>query len=121
VKKAINFQCSSAHVQTWLAVSNPTIAIGSGAASKLLGGTWVGGTLELTENTIKIFPNWANRQVMQGIDELVIPHSNVTGIELNKGFVTNTIDINFSSTQIKIRCWGAEKLINNLRAALSLH
>ena len=58
IKKGVNFQCSEAHIQSWILYSQPTTYLAASAVGKLLGGSWVGGTCELSDDYVKIYANW---------------------------------------------------------------
>ncbi len=116
IKKGINFQCSDAHIQSWVLYSQPMTYLAASAVGKLLGGSWIGGSCELTSNSIKIYANWANRQVMQNLKELVIPLEEISNIEVEKTFTTDIITIFFGNTLIKIRCFKAVDFASTINA-----
>jgi hypothetical protein len=115
IKKGINFQCSDAHVQTWISFMQPTTYVAVSAVSKLLGGTWVGGFCELTEHKIKIYANWANKEVMGNLKEFVIPLEDITNVEVEKTFTTDIIILYFGNTLVKMRCFKASFFANQIK------
>jgi len=120
IKKGINFQCSAAHVQSWVLYSQPTTYLAASVVGKLLGGSWVGGSCELTNSSIKIYANWANRQVMGNLKELVIPLEDISNIEVTKTLTTDIITIFFGNTLVKMRCFKAANFANEINRFVTM-
>ena len=121
LKKNINFQSSKAHINSWLFYMQPTFALPAAAVSKMLGGTWVGGTCEVSQTHIKIYANKSNKFLMSNLDEILIPTTDVKNLELEKGFMTKIIVIHFGNTFIKIRCYDATKFIQDLENTIGFN
>ena len=121
IKKNINFLCSDAHIESWMKFSQPTVSFTASAVAKLFGGHWVGGWCELTNDSIKIYANWANRAVMRDLKELIIRLEEITEVEIQKAFVTNIITIYFGNSLIKIRCFKATDFANLIKEHAKLN
>ena len=87
------------------------------AAKKIAGGLWIGGKCELHEDRIIISPNALNAAVHKNLKELIIPLDAVENITLEKKLTTDIITLSFGGTEIKFRCFGAKKFLQEINAA----
>ena len=115
IKKAINFQVSTEHINSWLVFMEPSVFLPMLTVSKILGGTWVGGTCEINRAYIKVYANRLNKVFLNDFKELVIPLTDIENIELERGFMSNIIIISFGNTFIKIRCFKANKFMQDIK------
>ena len=83
------------------------------------GGLWVGGRVTLTESALEFAPNAMNRGVTRGELDVRIPLRDVTAVTVEFGVATKIIVIESPARTFKIRCYGAEKLAEHIRAAMS--
>ena len=115
IKKAINFQVSSKHINSWIVFMEPSVFLPMLTVSKILGGTWVGGTCEINQDYMRVYVNKLNKVFLNDFKELLIPLNDIKNIELEKGFMSNIIIISFGNTLIKIRCFKANKFIHDIK------
>jgi hypothetical protein len=82
------------------------------------GGLWVGGRVELSETAVSLAPNVLNRAVHQQLSSIEVPLAMVTSVEVLPGFVTKIIALGTPTHVVKLRCYGAPALADQIRAQL---
>jgi hypothetical protein len=83
------------------------------------GGLWVGGRVTLTESALEFAPNAMNRSVTRGELDVRIPLTDITAVTVEFGVVTKIIAIESPARTFRVRCYGADKFAERIRAAMS--
>jgi hypothetical protein len=81
------------------------------------GGLWVGGRATLTPSSLTFHPNAVNRAVQTGTLDIVVPVTAITNVEVQGGVLTKIIAIRTPGAVVKIRCFGARDLADQIRLA----
>jgi hypothetical protein len=89
-----------------------------GAFKQTHGGLWVGGRVTLTESAVEFSANSINRSVTKGQLDVRIPLTEITSVTVEFGVVTKIIAIESPAMTFKVRCYGAEKLAEQIKAAI---
>jgi hypothetical protein len=82
------------------------------------GGLWVGGRLTLETTSVEFQPNTVNRSLQSGSLDVVIDLRQVESVELLPGFVTKVVAVRTADRVFKARCFGAGKLVDQIRSAV---
>ena len=86
---------------------------------KLMGGTWVGGNVVLTDESLAFSANRLNRIVQKGEVDAEFPLDQVTGAKIAGGFGTKIISVELTDgSEFQVRCTGAKEALGTLLAAL---
>ncbi|WP_155766066.1 hypothetical protein [Mycobacterium colombiense] len=83
------------------------------------GGLWVGGRLTCTDTDVRFHANALNRSIQSGRLDIVIALRSIESVEVLPGVLTKIIAIRAGDRVTKIRCFGAAKVANQIRAAAS--
>lgn len=83
------------------------------------GGLWVGGWLTVTDTDIQFHANALNRSIQAGQLDIIVDLRSVESVELLPGVLTKIIAIHTGDGVTKIRCFGAAKVADQIRAAAS--
>jgi hypothetical protein len=82
---------------------------------KYYGGLWVGGRINVTASAISIAPNLMNRAVHHGLTSIELRLVDLESVEVLPGFVTKIIALRTPEHVVKIRCYGAPALAQQIR------
>jgi len=115
--RKINYFSSEALIYYWLQYHFAILLV-SLATKKVSGGMWVGGVCELHFDRLVIGSNSLNQKIHESLKQLEIKFGDIEGVLLEKKFTTDVIIIKFSGTEVRIRCWKAEKFMSNILLAL---
>ena len=86
---------------------------------KLMGGTWVGGEVVLTEDFLAFRANKLNRIVQKGELDAEFELGDITSAEISGGIGTKIIQVSLrNGSEFLFRCFGAKEVLASLRAAL---
>lgn len=80
------------------------------------GGLWVGGTTVLTADSVAFTQNSLNKLLHADDYSLVLPLSAITDVRMKKAFFTNIIELDTAGGTFCIRCYGAAKFADAIRA-----
>jgi hypothetical protein len=111
--KMVNALISDAEVSlivgllTW-----PEIAL----LKRYSGGLGVGGRVDLTQTQLIFQPNAANALAHKGGTSFAVPLDATSGISIEPGFLTDVIAIATPDRTHRIRCFGAKRFAERLRA-----
>lgn len=83
------------------------------------GGLWVGGRLTVTDTDVAFHANALNRSIQSGQLDIVIDLRSIESVELLPGVLTKIIAIHTADRVTKVRCFGAAKVADRIRAAAS--
>lgn len=83
------------------------------------GGLWVGGRLTLTTTDVRFHANALNRSIQSGQLDITLNLRSIESVELQPGVLTKIIAIRTGDRVIKIRCFGASKVAEQIRAQAS--
>ncbi|MCV6991892.1 hypothetical protein H7I87_03075 [Mycobacterium timonense] len=83
------------------------------------GGLWVGGRVTVTTADVQFHANAINRSIQSGQLDIIVDLRSIDSVELLPGFVTKIIAIRTGDQVTKIRCFGAAKVAELIRAAAS--
>lgn len=89
-----------------------------GAFKKAYGGLWVGGRVTLTTTEVRFSPNALNRLVHSGQLDIAIPLAAIIDVDIVGGFVTKIVAIHAADKIVKVRCYGAAQLVDQIRSAV---
>lgn len=91
----------------------------AGVSEKLTGGTWVGGTVTLTDEALIFNANNLNRSFASGNLDRYVPLAEITGAAIVGRFPVKTIGVNLiDGSRFDIRCGGAAKALQSLLDAI---
>ncbi|WP_129789646.1 hypothetical protein [Promicromonospora panici] len=82
-------------------------------------GLWVGGRATLTPTQYHFHPNDMNRSMHEGPIDFVIPLADITDVTTRWGLVTSLVVVRAGGYEFKIRCYGARKFADRVRAAVA--
>ena len=92
----------------------------TGALDKLVGGSWVGGHVVLTDEFLGFSPNTLNKIVQRGELEVEIPVEQIAGAEIAGGFGTKIIAVELvDGGTFEFRCAKASDVLAQLRAVVA--
>jgi hypothetical protein len=126
ISKAANFLVEDAALRDralgpafdLLDISTKPVQLVLAAFRQYYGGLWVGGRVTLTETAVSLTPNALNRSVHQDLDAIELPLAMITSVEVQFGWVTKIIALGTPTHLVKLRCFGAHKLADRIRAQL---
>jgi len=97
--------------------------LGIGFAKKMLGGLWVGGTVEITDDGLRFTANKINRATHKTgtIEPVWIPMTAIRSVDIPGGWVTKIIAITHAGGEFRFRCFGARSVVDQLQAHLAAH
>lgn len=88
--------------------------------SSATGGTWVGGTIVLTDDTLSFSANAMNRAVQKGELDVSFPVDRIIGAAITGGVGTKIIAVRLTGDEtFEFRCNGAKDVLATLEKALS--
>ncbi len=111
-KKVANALVAGVRPRPWLSWQLNWASLGAGSTvreglEKRQGGLWVGGTLLVREGGVSFEPNLLNRAVQDGELAIELRWSDVIGVHVRPGFVTNIIELSHTDGTQAFRCFGA--------------
>ena len=80
-------------------------------------GLWVGGRVTLTARTVSFSANGINRLMQSGNLDVSVPLAKVTDVKVLPGLFTKIVAITTPTTVLKVRCYGAARFADAIRAA----
>ncbi len=83
------------------------------------GGLWVGGRLTVTDTDVQFHANALNRSIQSGPLDIIVDLRSIESVELLPGVLTKIIAIHAGDRVTKVRCFGAAKVADQIRAAAS--
>lgn len=83
------------------------------------GGLWVGGRLTVTTTDVQFHANALNRSIQSGQLDIAVDLDSIESVELLPGVLTKIIALQTSDRVVKLRCFGAAKVAEQIRARLS--
>jgi hypothetical protein len=83
------------------------------------GGLWVGGRLTVTTTDVQFHANALNRSIQSGQLDITVDMRSIESVELLPGVLTKIIAIGAGDRVVKIRCFGAAKIAEQIRAQAS--
>ena len=89
------------------------------ATEALMQGTWVGGEVVLTDESLGFRPNRLNRAIQSGELAFEIPLSDVTDAEITGGFGTKIITVRTAHVDFQFRCTKARAFLAAVHDAVS--
>ncbi len=88
--------------------------------SSATGGTWVGGTVVLTDTELSFSANSMNRAVQKGTLDVSFPVDRIIGAKITGGIGTKIIAIRLAGEEtFEFRCNRAKDVLSALEAALT--
>jgi hypothetical protein len=73
-------------------------------------GLWVGGTLFVREDGVSFEPNQLNKAVQDGELATELEWTDVVGVHVRPGLVTNIIELSHTHGMQAFRCFGAKRV-----------
>ena len=89
------------------------------AAEALMGGTWVGGEVVLTDQSLDFTPNMLNHAIQSGDLAFGFPLSEVIRAEITGGFGTKIITVSTDHGDFQFRCTKASDALAALQDAIA--
>ena len=74
--------------------------------------------MTLTESALEFSPNSMNRNVTKGQLDVRVPLKEITSVTVAFGVVTKIIAIESPAVTFKVRCYGADKFAEQIKAAI---
>ena len=95
-----------------------TISRQISASRRKQGGLWVGGKSVLTTSTLSFSPNDMNRAMHADPEEMEIniSLSSIEEVSVQRGLITDVIDIRSAAGNLKIRCFRAKSFAAAIEA-----
>jgi len=96
-------------------------AVGYGSTRKMLGGLWVGGTVEITGDGLRFTANKMNQVMHKSgtIEPVWIPMANIRSVTIPGGWITKIVAITHTGGEFRFRCYGARAVADQLQAYLA--
>jgi hypothetical protein len=121
-KKAANALIRGVRVKPWASWILAWDTLGAGKAGlraldKRQGGLWVGGTLSVFESGVSFEPNGLNRAIQEGELASELEWSEVLGIKVRFGILTNIIEVSHAHGVRAFRCFGAKRVAAEINEA----
>jgi hypothetical protein len=83
------------------------------------GGLWVGGRLTLTTTDVQFHANALNRSIQSGELDITVELRSIESVEVLPGVLTKIIAIHTGDRVVKMRCWRATKVAEQIRTQVS--
>ncbi|WP_143773392.1 hypothetical protein [Skermania sp. ID1734] len=88
-------------------------------ARKRYGGLWVGGRVTLTSRELTFTPNAANKLLHQGDPSFAVSLADIRRVDVEPAFFTDIIAIEWTGGLQRIRCYGATRFADKIRAGVA--
>lgn len=85
---------------------------------RVLGGLWVGGTVELSQEGIRFEPNQTNAALHLETHSVWIPVADVRSVIREFGWVSGVVVVQHASGVFRFRCFGARRVAAEYAALL---
>lgn len=125
VKKAANFLVDHVALKLDTAIiladlagaklSHATLVNALDSAKRKHGGTWVGGSVVVTDKTLSLSANALNRSLQEGNLDLNVPLSSIESITVTGWFLGKTATVVATAGTIKFRCFGIDDVAEKVR------
>jgi hypothetical protein len=74
----------------------------------LFGGTWIGGEIVLTAESLSFEPDQLNRELLVDPPSFAVPLTAIRNIRLKHAFVTDIVEVGYDDGKLfRLRCFGA--------------
>lgn len=110
IRKAVNAFVPTA--KSRLPISSVSVV------KRMLGGLWVGGTIELSKAGARFEPNRLNAALHRDVDAIWIPGATIRSVAHESGFVTDIVVVLHADGELRFRCYGARDVADRFRALL---
>ena len=93
--------------------------VGLAAATKLVGGMWVGGTVYLTSNTVEFHPNALNKIAHTGAGDMsvIVDLRDIETVTKRFGIGTQIIEIAAGGATLSVRCYNSQSFMDAIETA----
>ena len=81
------------------------------------GGLWVGGRIALYRDRLVFQPNLLNRKIQLGDLAMEYPLTALVFVTRRFGLFTGIVDVDFGEKRLIFRCYGADWIADEIRAA----
>lgn len=91
-----------------------------GAARKVAGGLWIGGTAILRERSLQFKPNGLNAGMHEGRTSFVLRLDRLRSVAVRRALVTSIITLEIDDAElptVELRCWDARGFASRIEAA----
>ncbi|GAA4402521.1 hypothetical protein [Tsukamurella soli] len=83
------------------------------------GGLWVGSRVTITTTDVQFRPNAVNRSIQSGQLDITVDLRSIDSVDLLSGVLTRIVAVRTGDLVLKVRCFGAAKLAEQIRTAVS--
>lgn len=92
---------------------------GHAIAKKLIGGSWITGTVYLTPQALEFHPDFLDAKLHKDADALTvaIPLETITAMEVRQGLATQILDVVAEGATLSFRCYRANAFVSAIEAA----
>ena len=90
------------------------------SSKKRYGGLWVGGRFTVDDNELVFKANALNKALHEGQTDFVLPLQQIKNVSWEFGFISGIISLQTTFGIIKLRCFGAKKIVAQLQNILKL-
>ncbi len=92
---------------------------GHSIAKKILGGSWITGTVYLTRQALEFHPDFLDAKLHKDADALrmTVPLEAISATEVHQGLATQILDVTAEGTTLSFRCYRANAFVTATQAA----
>lgn len=120
-QRAANLLSPSATSLRWLPLP---MRVAIGAARRVAGGLWIGGTATLRERSLQFRPNALNAGMHEGRTSFVLVLDRLRSVSVRRALVTDIITLETDDAElpaVELRCWDAWGFAARIEAAAAKH
>lgn len=92
---------------------------GHSIAKRILGGSWISGTVYLTPEALEFHPDFLNAKLHKDADALriTIPLEKISAMEVRQGLATHILDVTAEGATLSFRCYRANGFVAAIKRA----
>ena len=79
-------------------------------------GLWVGGKITISDNDIIFKANLLNKELHRELQTIIVPAHEIKSVTYKFGWVTGIVIVKHSKGELRFRCYGAKKVVNELNS-----
>ena len=88
--------------------SAASVSLAVEISKRFHGGTWIGGSMVLTDSVVRLSANAMNRFIQEGTMDIELPLSIIRTVVVEPGILTKIVRMDTEVGVIKFRCFGAK-------------
>lgn len=92
---------------------------GHSITKKILGGSWITGTVYLTPHALAFHPDFLDAKLHKDGDalQMTIPLDKITAMEVRQGLATQILDVTAEEATLSFRCYRANAFVSAIETA----